>query len=138
MRSGVGDGVGPPPQSLHHQQQKKKNEHRGVGCPNVVLVYESFMLTTIVHPSHSISQQSDATGTATHLPSVHMSARGLLAGGRAPLSVCRVCCSVCVCVCCSVCVCVCCSVCVCAARCVCVCVCACERAGETLRSDCRS
>ena len=112
--------------------KKKKNEHRGVGCPNVVLVYESFMLTTIVHPSHSISQQSDATGTATHLPSVHMSARGLLAGGRAPLSVCRVCCSVCVCVCVllGVCVCVCCSVCVCAAQCVsrvllgvCVCVC---------------
>lgn len=39
-----------------------KNEHHGVGCPNVLLVYESFMLTTIVHPSHFISHQSDATG----------------------------------------------------------------------------
>lgn len=39
-----------------------KNEHRGVGCPNLLLVYESFMLTTIVHTSHFISHQSDATG----------------------------------------------------------------------------
>lgn len=67
-----------------------KNEHRGVGC-NVSLVYESFMLTTIVHPSHFISHQDDATG----LQDISLrwtclwgggGGGGLLTGGRAPPS----------------------------------------------------
>lgn len=50
-----------------------KKENHSVGCPNVVLVYESFTLTTIVHPSHFISKQLWVHGTAARLSSVHMS-----------------------------------------------------------------
>lgn len=45
------------------QSPLQKNEHHSVGCPNLLLVYESFMLTTIIHTSHFISQQSDAKGS---------------------------------------------------------------------------
>lgn len=39
-----------------------------------------------MRPSHFISHRRDANGAAAHLPAVNMSVKGLLAGGRAPLS----------------------------------------------------
>lgn len=43
------------------KKKKKKKEHHSAGSPSLSFVYESFMLTTIVHKSHFISLQRDAT-----------------------------------------------------------------------------